>query len=153
MKKRLSKKSLAAALGVSPPAFTKYVKRGCPSDSVPAALAWQRANVNPLQRILQHAGRMPAADPVELVHALAHRAEVDFPSHAEALRRALRSVPAGARSGIELPMTVWRQLLPAGLGEAVPSDPEGALAQTEDDSEAAGLALYALACHELKVNL
>lgn len=153
MKSKLTKQQLAQALGVSAPAFSRYVRAGCPVDSVSAALAWQRANVNPVQRILQHAGRMPAAGPVDLVHALARLAEVDFLQHGEALRRALRSVPAGARSGIELPMTVWRQLLPPGLDQAIPADPEGVLAQTEDDSEAAGLALYALACHELKVNL
>jgi len=151
--KLLSKQQIAQALGVSPAAASRYFARGCPSDSVEAALDWQRRHVSPLQRLLRGAGRMPAADPVELVRVLAHRAEVDFLQHGEALRRALRSVPAGARGGVELPMTVWRQLLPVGLGEAVPADPEGVLAQTEDDSEAAGLALYGLACHELTINL
>lgn len=150
----MRQKDLAKGLGLSEAMVSRLVRRGMPKGSIEAASRWRARNLSALRVDLRPAGDGgAAADPVELVNALAHRAEVDFPSHAEALRRALRSVPAGARSGIELPMTVWRQLLPAGLGEAVPSDPEGALAQTEDDSEAAGLALYALACHELKVNL
>ena len=150
----MKQKRLAQLLGISEAMVSKLARRGMPTTSLEAASRWRARNLSALRVDLRPAGDGgAAADPVEAVHALAHRAEVDFPSHAEALRRALRSVPAGARSGIELPMTVWRQLLPAGLGEAVPADPEGALAQTEDDSEAAGLALYALACHELKVNL
>ena len=150
----MKQKDLAKRLGLSQAMVSRLVKRGMPTSSTEAASRWRARNLSALRVDLRPAGDGgAAADPVEAVHALALLAEVDFLQHGEALRRALRSVPAGARSGIELPMAVWSQLLPAGLGEAVPADPEGALAQTEDDSEAAGLALYALACHELKVNL
>jgi hypothetical protein len=152
VKSKLSKKQLARALGISPAAFTKYVQRGCPLGSISEALDWQRRHIDPTQRLLRHAGRMPAADPVELVHALARLAEVDFLQHGEALRRALRSVPAGARSGVELPMDLWRQLLPPRLNEVLPPDPAGVLAQTVDDAEAAGLAVYMLCSGELRVN-
>ena len=150
----MRQKDLAKRLGLSQAMVSRLVKRGMPTSSTEAASRWRARNLSALRVDLRPAGDGgAAADPVELVHALAHRAEVDFPSHAEALRRALRSVPAGARSGIELPMTVWRQLLPPGLDQAIPADPEGVLAQTEDDSEAAGLALYALCCGELTINL
>jgi phage terminase Nu1 subunit (DNA packaging protein) len=51
--KRPTKAAIARAIGVSPPAFTKYVKRGCPIYSIEAAAAWQAANVDPTQRLLR----------------------------------------------------------------------------------------------------
>ncbi len=152
MKSKLSKKQLAEALGVSPPAFSRYVRAGCPVNSVSAARAWQESNVNPVQRILQHAGRVAPADPIGEVHRLMALAAHDFDAHADRLRAALRAVPQHARAEMQLDLDVMTRLLPPGLDEVLPPDPAGVLAQTVDDAEVAGLALYGLCCGELKIN-
>ncbi len=154
--KHPTKSEIARALGISAPGFSRYIKRGCPVYSIEAAREWQRQHVDPSQRLMR---RVPPPAPVvdtdariERVHALALLAEADFAPYGEALRAAMRSVPAGARSSVELPMTVWRQLLPRGLAEAVPADPAGVHAQTVQEADEAGLAVYALACGELRIN-
>ena len=148
MKSKLTKQQLAQALGVSAPAFSRYVRAGCPVDSVEAARDWQRRHVNPLQRILQHAGRMPAAGPAAEVHRLMALAADDFESHADRLRAALRAVPQDARPGLLLNLDVMRRLLPAGLvnelggGCDAPDDQEG-------DREYVAETIYGIACGEL----
>ena len=144
---KLSKKTLAAALGVSAPAFSRYVRAGCPVDSVEAARDWQRRHVDPLQRLLRGAGRMPAADPAAEVHRLMALAADDFESHAGRLRAALRAVPMHARPGLLLNLDVMRRLLPAGLVNEL-----GGACDTpddEDDLEHVASILYGLAAGEL----
>ena len=147
MKSKLTKQQLAQALGVSPPAFSRYVRAGCPVDSLEAARDWQHRHVNPLQRLLRGAGRMPAADPAAEVRRLMALAADDFESHAGRLRAALRAVPMHARPGLLLNLDVMRRLLPAGLvnelggGCDAPDDP--------DDLEYSAQVLYALAAGEL----
>jgi hypothetical protein len=43
---QLSQAAMAAALGISPAAFTKQKKRGMPVDSIESARAWRAANLN-----------------------------------------------------------------------------------------------------------
>jgi hypothetical protein len=57
--RRPQKQTIARELGVSPAAFSRYVKRGCPTDSVEAAKAWQRRNVDPTQRALRGGQYVP----------------------------------------------------------------------------------------------
>ena len=147
MRSKLSKKQLAKALGVSPPAFSRYVRAGCPVNSVSAARAWQESNVNPVQRILQHAGRVAPADPIGEVHRLMALAAHDFDAHADRLRAALRAVPQHARPGLTLNLDVMQRLLPAGLinelgGGSIASD-------DKTDREHVAAVLYGLACGEL----
>ena len=146
MKKKLTKQQIARALGISPAAFTKYVQRGCPLGSISEARDWQRRHVNPLQRILQHAGRMPAADPAAEVRRLMLAAADDFDANADRLRAALRAVPMHARPGLTLEMTVMRRLLPAGLVSELGS---GRDADDPEDLEYSAQVLYALAAGEL----
>ena len=148
VKKKLTKQQIARALGISPAAFTKYVQRGCPLGSISEARDWQRRHVNPLQRILQHAGRMPAADPAAEVRRLMALAADDFDANADRLRAALRAVPQDARPGLLLNFEVMRRLLPAGLvnelggGCDAPDDQEG-------DREYVAETIYGIACGEL----
>ena len=147
MKKRLSKKTLAEALGVSAPALSRYIKAGCPVDSVEAARDWQHRHVNPLQRLLRGAGRMPAADPAAEVHRLMLAAAADFDAHAEQLRGAMKRVPQHARADMQLDLEVMRQLLPAGLVAEL-----GGACDTPDDEadrEYVAERIYGIACGEL----
>ena len=147
MKSKLTKQQLAQALGVSPPAFSRYVRAGCPVDSLEAARDWQHRHVNPLQRLLRGAGRMPAADPAAEVRRLMALAADDFESHAGRLRAALRAVPMHARPGLLLNLDVMRRLLPAGLVNEL-----GGACDTPDDEadlEHVASILYGLACGEL----
>ena len=147
MKSKLTKQQLAQALGVSPPAFSRYVRAGCPVDSLEAARDWQHRHVNPLQRLLRGAGRMPAADPAAEVRRLMLAAADDFDANADRLRAALRAVPMHARPGLLLNLDVMTHLLPHGLvnelgsGCDAPDDP--------DDLEYSAQVLYALAAGEL----
>lgn len=151
MKSKLTKQQLAQALGVSPPAFSRYVRAGCPVDSLEAARDWQHRHVNPLQRLLRGAGRMPAADPVAEVHRLMVLAADNFEGHAEQLRAALRAVPQHARADMQIDLTVMRRLLPAGLATELggpsfaPDDGGG----PDDEAEHVAAVLYGLACREL----
>lgn len=155
MSKRPSKSQIAKALGVSAPAMSRYVKRGCPTYSIEAAREWQQRNVDPTQRLMRKTEPAPAAAVIDvdarlqLVHALGLLVASDFAQHADALRQALRAVPAHARPRVVLPMDVWHALMPAGLDEAIPPDHEGVAAQSDEDAEAAGAALYCLAVGEL----
>lgn len=45
------KSTIAKALGISAPALSRYIRRGCPVDSIESAREWQRANVDPTQRL------------------------------------------------------------------------------------------------------
>jgi transcriptional regulator with XRE-family HTH domain len=147
VKSKLSKKQLAEALGVSPPAFSRYVRAGCPVNSVSAARAWQQANVNPVQRILQHAGRVAPADPIAEVHRLMALAETDFDAHAEQLRAVLRAVPMHARPGLLLNLDVMTRLLPHGLVDQLGG---GCVAPDDDaDREYVAAVLYGMAAGEL----
>jgi len=152
VKKRLSKKTLAEALGVSAAAASRYFARGCPSDSVQAALDWQRRHVDPTQRTLRHAGRMPAADPIADVTRLMALAAADFAGHADQLRAAMRAVPQHARPDLLLNLDVMRRLLPAGvvaeLGGAA-CDTPGDGGGPDDEAEHVAAVLYALAAGEL----
>ena len=122
--KKPTKAEIAAALGISAPAFSRYVRNGCPTFSIDAARRWQSQNVDPSQRLLRDAGRAsPAAQragardaqpttalQIELLTRLGELAEHDFTSYAERLRRAMRELPAALREQVELPELVWRQL-------------------------------------------
>ena len=147
MKKKLTKQQIARALGISPAAFTKYVQRGCPLGSISEARDWQRRHVNPLQRILQHAGRMPAADPAAEVHRLMLAAAADFEAHAEQLRGAMKRVPQHARADMQIDLEVTRRLLPVDLINEL-----GGACDTPDDEadlEHVASILYGLAAGEL----
>ena len=146
MKSKLTKQQIAQALGVSPPAFSRYVRAGCPVDSLEAARDWQHRHVNPLQRLLRGAGRMPAADPAAEVRRLMLAAADDFDANADRLRAALRAVPMHARPGLTLEMTVMKRLLPAGLVSELGS---GRDADDPEDLEYSAQVLYALAAGEL----
>ena len=146
MKSKLTKQQIAQALGVSPPAFSRYVRAGCPVDSLEAARDWQHRHVNPLQRLLRGAGRMPAADPAAEVRRLMLAAADDFEGHAEQLRGAMKRVPQHARADMQLDLTIMKRLLPAGLVNELGGAPCTAGDQ-EDDHVAA--VLYGLACREL----
>lgn len=43
----VSQKAIADALGISQPGVARHVRKGMPTDSVEAALAWHRRNVRP----------------------------------------------------------------------------------------------------------
>ncbi len=153
--KRPTKREIAWALGISGPAFTKYVKRGCPTYSVDAARDWQTQNIDPTRRLVRQAGAAPAdagvdADSrIRLVHALFELAAIDFPQYADRLRAAMRAVPPSLRPRVLIDLDVMRLLLPARLDEVVPPNPEAAAAQSDEDADAAGAILYGLACGEL----
>jgi hypothetical protein len=46
----VSQKMIAAALGITQPAVSQFVRRGMPCDSLEAAQAWHRRNVRPRHR-------------------------------------------------------------------------------------------------------
>jgi phage terminase Nu1 subunit (DNA packaging protein) len=50
----LTKAAIAKALNISAPAFDRYLKKGCPHDSVESARAWQAANIDLQRSALQH---------------------------------------------------------------------------------------------------
>lgn len=99
--KKPTKAAIAQALGISAPAFSKYVRRGCPVYSVEAALAWQRQHVDPSQRMLRDAergtapasSRPPASDePADLPH----------PADRDEVLRILDALIVATRDGAEL---------------------------------------------------
>ena len=150
-----SKAELARALGISAPAFTRYVKRGCPLWSVQAAREWQAQHVHPAQRAQRSRAAKAAtestatAQAVAAVRVLCELAASDFDAYADRLRAAMRAVPLHARMKCELDLDVVRRLLPVQLPSALETD--DAVLETDADNVAAGLAVYALAAGELRV--
>lgn len=157
--KKPTKKSIAAALGISPPAFTRYVRRGCPTYSIEAARAWQQQHIDPTQR--QLAARPTVFDFIDKndrvalavvrVRALFALAGSDFDRYAEQLRAALRAVPPPARRRVQLDLDLMRRLLPPKTFEVLPPDSEGTAAESAEGLEEAGAVLYRLACGEAQV--
>jgi hypothetical protein len=152
-----SKAELARALGISAPAFTRYVKRGCPLWSVEAAREWQAQHIHPAQRAHRSRAAVAAsesqavAQAVAAVRILSELAASDFDTYADRLRAAMRAVPLYARPAVQLDLDVFRRLLPVELPAVLEAD--DGVPQTDADNVAAGLAVYALAAGELRVTL
>lgn len=80
LRTHLKKSDIAAALGISPPALSRYVRNGCPVTSIEAAREWQRRHVDPTQRQArnsQQRRRGSQADGARDVMQLGKRAMLD----------------------------------------------------------------------------
>ncbi len=147
----MKQKDLARGLGVSEAMVSRLVRRGMPTRSVAEAQRWRAGNLATLRVDLRPAADSLAAR-VEKVRQLMALAAHDFDAHAEQLRAAMRMVPKHARLSVRLDFDVMHRLLPERLAQVLPPDPEGCRAQSREDAEAAGLAVYALCSGELRIN-
>jgi len=82
------KSTIAKALGVSAPALSRYIRKGCPVDSIEAAREWQRANVDPTQRLTAQRNQARPATGTKYT-GLAARLEQAFYAGAKVGRRSM----------------------------------------------------------------
>jgi|CXWL01.1.fsa_nt_gi hypothetical protein len=152
--KGFSQADLAAALGISGAAVTRYKQRGMPTHSADAARAWRRQYVRP--RMNWRDPRTSLYAQFELVRRLGALvvAELRHGSNCgamvEDLRAALSGVPDDARGLVALPVEVWDALMPTaalqafserGCDEAVPVN----------DGTPEAAVLFALCCGEARL--
>lgn len=137
---------LARALGVDPALVTRYAQRGMPTDSIAAARAWRARNVRPnvstATRAVQAADAEEAVQTVNRLMRVAVAAlEVGRLDLVETeLRRALRKVPAEARSRVLMAPAVMDALCAPVFAAVARSQAEldaGAADPEEDGVDAA----------------
>jgi hypothetical protein len=149
--RRPMKKTIAAALGVSPAAFSRYVRNGCPSSDIAAARAWQARNVDPGQRLWRgtYVPYSPApVDPLTQVAELFELAAGDFDAHEATLRAALRAVPYPDRHRVQVRVDVVKQLIAPALAAVADVLPTGGeLSPT--DAKYMGQIWYSVAAGEI----
>jgi hypothetical protein len=135
---RPTQAALARELGISGPAVTKLKAQGMPTDSIEAARTWRLQNLNPAKR-KPDPGPSPAAlvAKAQELGELAHNALRlgQFASLAPALQASMRAVPAEHRHAVQLPVTVFDELLRPILELIQPATDKG------QDEEHAGAAM------------
>jgi len=117
----VKKVEIARALGVSPAAVSKYIKRGMPTTSSAAAKAWCAANLDPVRRVAQQwglnakrSGGGSASTLVAHANELGRLATGDFERYEAALRVALnaaRGLPESIRDLVLIDEAVWDRLI------------------------------------------
>ena len=123
MRHKLLQVDLAAALGISASLVSRLKTRGMPTDSVAAAVAWRRHNLDPAATWEQAARKAsaPRARPtqeavpgrdgaVETIGFLATLAAGDFAKYGERLRLAMAALPESQWDDVALPVELWEKL-------------------------------------------
>lgn len=169
----MTKKELAALLGISGAMVTKLAKRGMPTDSLERAQRWRKRHLEPSRvkgvRYDSNYKPSPQAQPVRPAPVIAHLtlaaglldvAAVALSAGAcidaliPGLRVALAAVPAHERDGLLLPANVM-DLLVADVGALLPPSNNAPMEDGDSDmtnSEAAemGRFWYQVAAGEIR---
>ena len=158
----MKKKDLAYALGISAPMVSKLSAKGMPTDSLEAALAWRRRNLEP-GRVKGVRFDTVRGTPMSVITAMrmAELANEDFAIWCDDCQAALRAVPVHHRAKVTLPAPLLRRMVAEAKGlldESAADGDEIELANTMSDSDAEfmGAFWYSVAagefvCYEGKV--
>lgn len=158
----MKKKDLAYALGISAPMVSKLSAKGMPTDSLEAALAWRRRNLEP-GRVKGVRLDTMRGTPMSVITAMrmAELANDDFATWCDDCQAALRAVPIHHRAKVTLPAPLFRRMVTEAKDliddAAVDGDEiEPPSAMTDTDRELMGAFWYSVAagefvCHEGKI--